>query len=109
MTAETDAMRLVPVKPTPEMIEAGNSALSPWVAPAMHAEDAYRAMLAAAPVSPDSDLLNEAVGLLREMREQARVGYGGAPVMRSKRINLPATLWHRSNAFLSKVEERGHD
>lgn len=62
-----------------------------------------------APVSPDSDLLKEAVGLLREMREQARVGYGGAPVMRSKRINLPATLWHRSNAFLSKVGDPAHD
>lgn len=39
----------VPREPTEAMIEAGNQALSPWVAPAMHAAEAYRAMLAAAP------------------------------------------------------------
>ena len=39
----------VPVEPTEEMIEAGNRALSPWIAPAMHAAEAYRAMLSAAP------------------------------------------------------------
>jgi hypothetical protein len=39
---------LVPKEPTARMKAAGNGALAPWIAPAMHAEDAYAAMLAAA-------------------------------------------------------------
>jgi hypothetical protein len=42
----------VPRVPTEAMTERGNQALSPWIAPAMHADDAYRAMLAAAPIAP---------------------------------------------------------
>ncbi len=39
---------VVPVEPTPLMKKRGNFALVGWVAPAMHSDDAYRAMLAAA-------------------------------------------------------------
>lgn len=37
---------VVPINPTEEMLKAGNQALSAWVAPAMHAGDAYQAMIA---------------------------------------------------------------
>lgn len=50
-----------------------------------------------APVSPDSDLLKEAVGLLREYRDKTPLGH------------QPHMIAARADAFLSKVEERGHD
>lgn len=42
----------VPREPTDAMKQAGDNALCLWVAPAMHADDAYRAMLAAAQEPP---------------------------------------------------------
>lgn len=48
--------KLVPESPTGEMVAVGCSALSPWVAPAMHAADAYAAMLAAAPSPPPAQV-----------------------------------------------------
>lgn len=39
----------VPREPTVDMVRAGNAALSPWVAPALHSHEAYRAMLSAIP------------------------------------------------------------
>ena len=50
-----------------------------------------------APVSPDSDLLKEAVGLLREYRDKTPLGH------------QPHMIAARADAFLSKVEERVHD
>ena len=41
-------MVAVPREPTEAMKKAGSRALSGWIAPAMHADDAYCAMLAAA-------------------------------------------------------------
>ena len=46
-----------------------------------------------APVSPDSDLLKEAVGVLKDVQ----------------RCTQGPSLDARISAFLSKVEERGHD
>ena len=51
----------VPVEPTEAMIEAGNRALSPWIAPAMHAAEAYRAMLSAAP-APEGGVVSGCKG-----------------------------------------------
>lgn len=61
--------------------------------------DAARAYKAApvSPDSPDSDLLKEAVGLLREYRDKTPLGH------------QPHMIAARADAFLSKVEERGHD
>lgn len=47
---------------------------------------------------------DEAVALMREMKDAARVGYGGAPVMRSSRVNMPASLWHKARAFLARID-----
>lgn len=47
----------------------------------------------AAPVSPDSDLLKEAIGVLKDVQ----------------RCTQGPSLDARISAFLSKVEERGHD
>lgn len=58
---------------------------------------AARALAKAAPVSPDSDLLKEAVGLLRGLVETPAADYDAA------------TEADQIRAFLSKVEERGHD
>lgn len=55
----------------------------------------------AAPVSPDSDLLKEAVGLLRRFDAEWNSGSGWAVRMDD--------LGDDARAFLSKVEERGHD
>ena len=99
MTAETDALRLVPVEPTPEMLDAGlallprNMSVKGW--PGLY--QLYIAMTAAAPVSPDADLLEEAVGLVREYRDKTPLGH------------QPHMIAGRADAFLSKVEERGHD
>jgi hypothetical protein len=41
-------LAIVPKEPTPKMLARGNAALLGWVSPALHADDAYRAMLAAA-------------------------------------------------------------
>ena len=38
---------IVPVEPTSEIIRAGSEALSGWVSPPLHSDDAYRAMIAA--------------------------------------------------------------
>lgn len=51
--------------------------------------------------------LAEAAGLLAEFKNQARVGYGGAPVTRSRRVNVPSALFHKICAWLSKEAERG--
>lgn len=44
-----EGYRLVPLEPTDEMVDRGNDALSPWIAPAMHSSHADKAMLDAAP------------------------------------------------------------
>lgn len=96
MTAEPDALRLVPVEPTEAMLAAGQAAGDYGDA----LKKAYRAMTRAAPVSPvspDSDLLKEAVGLLREYRDKTPLGH------------QPHMIAARADAFLSKVEERGRD
>lgn len=72
MTAEPDALRLVPVEPTREMMDAWHRSAWPKGPDVSLLSQAglafcrhYAAMLAAAPVSPDSDLLKEAVGQTR--------------------------------------------
>lgn len=68
----TDALRLVPVEPTEEMIEAGNRALSSWIAPAMHAGDAYAAMIkeipTVVPTMPNRDGIAERIFDCPEVR-----------------------------------------
>ncbi|MEN5147217.1 hypothetical protein [Brevundimonas diminuta] len=52
--------------------------------------------------------LAEARELLGAVRDQARVGYGEKPVLKSKRVNMPASIWHQIRTFLSSTEaERG--
>lgn len=91
------------VVPTEEMIRVGA-----WRAK-LHREanpgdtwegtvrEVFSVMVAAAPVSPDSALLKEAVGLLKEYRDKTPLGH------------QPHMIAARADAFLSKVEERGHD
>ncbi len=45
---------MVPRAATEAMKEAGDRSLSPWIAPAMHSDTAYAAMLSAAPHPPVS-------------------------------------------------------
>lgn len=42
----------VPREPTKAMKDAGDRALAPWIAPAMHSDAAYRAILAATDPAP---------------------------------------------------------
>lgn len=120
MSQQSQDAVVVPREPTQAMIEAFYHAEGPagpdrivsWsVATAMargnvirHLDDifanAYRAMLLAAPVSPDSDLLEEAVGLLRDWQG---VWFRSVDARSERAIALD------TDAFLSKVEERGHD
>lgn len=58
---------LVPAEPTQPMCNKGSSALSSWIAPAMHSDDAYRAMLAARPPIPKE----EVEGLARALCKRA--------------------------------------
>ena len=62
---------------------------------------AARVLAKAAPVSPDADLLKEAVGLLRRFDDEWNSGSGWAVRMDD--------LGDDARAFLSKLEERGHD
>jgi len=103
MTADTDALRLVPVEPTEAMLQGGCSKHKPGepMSDKWHEEcpsfvsrrKIWADMIAAAPVSPDSDLLKEAVGVLKDVQ----------------RCTQGPSLDARISAFLSKVEERGHD
>lgn len=98
MTAEPDALRLVPVEPTEAMLWRGFDVKGAMTG-LRHIHLIYRAMIAAAPVSPDSDLLKEAVGLLKRFDAEWNSGSGWAIRMDD--------LSEEARAFLSKVEERG--
>jgi hypothetical protein len=51
LAAVREALR----EPTPEMKQSGTNALAGWVAPTMHAAEAWRAMLAASPLMEADD------------------------------------------------------
>lgn len=79
-TQSPEPVVVVPREPTEAMIAAGSQAASQcggWIGDGRLVR-AYRAMISAAPVSPDSDLLKEAVGLLRSFDDEWNSGLGWA-------------------------------
>lgn len=105
MTAETDALRLVRELLALVLLKYGN--LDPDVNKLTERSQEFLR------VSPDSDLLKEAVGLLRPFADEAAEWSDDQPDrLTLDRHNVPSvTIGHcrAAHAFLSKVEERGHD
>ena len=50
------------------------------------------------------DLAPELVEALRDIVQQSRVGSGGRPVCRSRRVNYPASLYQNARALLAKID-----
>ena len=120
MSQQAQETVVVPREPTLEMIEANFDTVQRLGFHAcINASTAWSAMTRAAPaapvspVSPDSDLLKEAVGLLRPFADEAAEWSDDQPDrLTLDRHNVPSvTIGHcrAARAFLSKVEERGHD
>lgn len=99
MTAPLDEARLR---------ELADGVISGWSQSKVIYADEAKAILALLDaLSAERERSDDARTVLFDFVEQARVGYGGKPVMRSSRVNVPASLFHTVNAFLATQKAEG--